>query len=113
MEMQVKFNFDGKESNLKCTVALDDKNHLVCRTTSRIRREFVTQHFNELTQEKIWPDNYYEAKVLLKNFINDIFLAFVLIFVAGLMISLSLNDILREVKNYRDNKHIYIVKLKV
>ena len=71
MEMQVKFNFDGKESNLKCTVALDDKNHLVCRTTSRIRREFVTQHFNELTQEKIWPDNYYEAKVLLKNFIND------------------------------------------
>ena len=71
MEMQVKFNFDGKESNLKCTVALDDKNHLVCRTTSRIRREFVTQHFNELTQEKTWPDNYYGAKVLLKNFIND------------------------------------------
>ena len=71
MEMQVKFNFDGKESNLKCTVALDDKNHLVCRTTSRIRREFVTQHFNELTQDKTWPDNYYEAKALLKNFIND------------------------------------------
>ena len=71
MEMQVKFNFDGKESNLKCTVALDDKNHLVCRTTSRIRREFVIQHFNELTQEKTWPDNYYGAKVLLKNFIND------------------------------------------
>ena len=48
------------------------------------------------------------AYVLLKNFINDIFLAFVLIFVAGLMISLSLNDILREVKNYRDNKHMII-----
>lgn len=48
------------------------------------------------------------AYVLLKNFINNIFLAFVLIFVAGLMISLSLNDILREVKNYRDNKHMII-----
>lgn len=71
MEMQVKFNFDGKESNLKCTVALDDKNHLVCRTTSRIRKDFITQHFNELTQEKIRPDNYYGAKVLLKNFIKD------------------------------------------
>ena len=77
MEMQVKFNFDGKESNLKCTVALDGNNHLVCRTKSpQLRREFVTKHFDELTQEKIWPDdNYpdelYGAKVLLKNFISD------------------------------------------
>ena len=48
------------------------------------------------------------AYILLKNFISDIFLSFVLIFVAGLMISLSLNDILKEVKSYRDNKHMII-----
>lgn len=77
MEMQVKFNFDGKESNLKCTVALDAKNHLVCRTNSpQLRREFVAKHLTELTQENIWPDDSYPdelygSKVLLKNFISD------------------------------------------
>lgn len=48
------------------------------------------------------------AFVLLKNYINEIVLSFILIFVAGLMISLSLNDILKEVKSYNNNKYMFI-----
>ena len=48
------------------------------------------------------------AFILLKNYINEIFLSFILIFVAGLMISLSLNDILKEVKSYKNNKHMIL-----
>ena len=48
------------------------------------------------------------AFLLLRNFINEIMLSFILIFVAGLMISLSLNDILKEVKGYNNNKYMLI-----
>lgn len=46
------------------------------------------------------------AYFILKDFINDTFLSMVLIFVAGLMISLSLNDILKEIRKY--NKLLYM-----
>lgn len=45
--------------------------------------------------------------LLFKRFINDIFLSFILSFVSGLMISLSINDILKEVISY--NKYKYII----
>lgn len=47
------------------------------------------------------------AYVILKDFINEVFLSAVLVFVSGLMISLSLNDILREIKKY--NKFKYMI----
>lgn len=46
--------------------------------------------------------------LLFKKYINDIFLGFVLLFVAGLMISLSLNDMLKEAISYNKNKYILI-----
>ena len=48
------------------------------------------------------------AFILFKNYINDVILSFILVFVAGLMISLSLNDILKEVKSYKNDKYMII-----
>ncbi len=46
--------------------------------------------------------------LLLKDFISSVFLSFILLFVAGLMISLSLNDILKEVRTYKNNKYMIL-----
>ena len=46
--------------------------------------------------------------LLFKNFINNIFLAFILLFVAGLMVSLSINDMLKEAISYNKTKYIFI-----
>lgn len=46
------------------------------------------------------------AYFILKNFINELFLSMVLVFVSGLMISLALNDILKEVKKYNKIKYM-------
>lgn len=45
--------------------------------------------------------------VFLKNYINNYTLSFILIFVAGIMISLSINKILEEALKYHENKFIY------
>ena len=47
------------------------------------------------------------AYFILKDFINEVFLSIVLVFVSGLMISLALNDILKEIMKY--NKFIYMI----
>lgn len=47
------------------------------------------------------------AYFILKDFINEVFLSIVLVFVSGLMISLALNDILKEIKKY--NKFRYMI----
>ena len=47
------------------------------------------------------------AYFIFKNFINEVFLSVVLVFVSGLMVSLSLNDILSEIKKY--NKFKYMI----
>ncbi len=44
--------------------------------------------------------------IFLKRYINDILISFILIFVSGLMISLSYNDIYKEIKKYNKNKYI-------
>ncbi|MBR4178404.1 MAG: ZIP family metal transporter [Bacilli bacterium] len=44
--------------------------------------------------------------LFIKERISQLFLAFILLFVAGLMISLSINDIYKEIKNYNKNKYI-------
>lgn len=46
------------------------------------------------------------AYFIFKNFINELFLSIVLVFVSGLMISLALNDILKEVKRYNKIKYM-------
>lgn len=46
------------------------------------------------------------AYFILKNFINELFLSMVLVFASGLMISLALNDILKEVKRYNKIKYM-------
>lgn len=45
------------------------------------------------------------AYLILRNFVNEVMLSMVLIFVSGLMISLSVNDMLKEVMKYRKFKY--------
>lgn len=44
------------------------------------------------------------AYMLLKNFINDLTISIILILVSGIMINLSINDILPEVNKYNKKK---------
>lgn len=46
--------------------------------------------------------------LLFKSFINDITISFVLIFVAGIMITLSINELLPEALKYNKNKQLHI-----
>ncbi len=48
------------------------------------------------------------AYIVLKNFINDLTVSLILIFVGGMMITLSINDILPEAKKYQENRYIYL-----
>ena len=48
------------------------------------------------------------AFIILKNYINDFTIALILIFVGGMMITLSINEILPEAKKYNENKYIYL-----
>lgn len=47
------------------------------------------------------------AYLFLKNFINDIMISITLLFVAGLMITLSINEMLPKAITYNFNKFIY------
>ena len=44
--------------------------------------------------------------LILKEVIDEVFLSYILLFVAGLMISLSINDIYKEILSYNNNKYI-------
>ena len=46
------------------------------------------------------------AYLIFRNFINEIFLSMILVFVSGLMISLSLNDILKEIMKHKKFKYM-------
>lgn len=48
------------------------------------------------------------AYICLKNFINDALVAMVLIIVAGIMITLSIDEMLPEVNSYNKKKESYI-----
>ena len=48
------------------------------------------------------------AFLFLKNYINETMISIVLIFVAGLMITLAINEMLPKVLSYKSNKQIYI-----
>ena len=68
------------------------------------RKTFLYTLFSGLTE----PLGALLTYLLFKNYINDIFLSFVLLFVAGLMISLSINDMLKEALSYNKLKYMYI-----
>ena len=44
--------------------------------------------------------------IILKGKINELIISYILIFISGLMISISLNDILKELISYKYNKYI-------
>ena len=48
------------------------------------------------------------AYLFLKNYITDITISIVLLFVAGLMITLAINDMLPKSLSYKENKFIYL-----
>lgn len=48
------------------------------------------------------------AYLFLKNYVTDIMISIVLLFVAGLMITLSINEMLPKALSYKHNKFIYI-----
>lgn len=48
------------------------------------------------------------AFLFLKNFITDSLISLILILVAGIMITISIEDIYPEVKKYRENKFFYL-----
>jgi len=45
--------------------------------------------------------------VFLKNYINDIVISITLILVAGIMITLGINELLPKALSYKENKMIY------
>lgn len=46
--------------------------------------------------------------IFLKDYINDIFLSFILMFTSGLMIGLSVSEILKEVIKYKKNDYLFV-----
>ena len=48
------------------------------------------------------------AFIFLHNYINELFISIILLLVAGIMISLSINEILPQALKYNENKYIII-----
>lgn len=48
------------------------------------------------------------AYLFLKQYVTDIMISIVLLFVAGIMITLSINEMLPKALSYKENKYIYI-----
>ncbi len=48
------------------------------------------------------------AYIFLKKYINDIMISIILLFVAGLMITLAINEMLPKALSYKNNNYIYI-----
>lgn len=63
--------------------------------------------FNTLLSGIAEPFGAILAYLFLKNFITDTMISIVLLFVAGLMISLSINEMLPKALSYKNNKYIY------
>ena len=54
------------------------------------------------------PSGAIMAYLLLKNFINDVTISIVLLFVAGIMISLAIEEMLPEANNYNKKKQSFL-----
>lgn len=63
--------------------------------------------FNTFLSGIVEPFGAVLAYLFLKDFITDTMISIVLLFVAGLMISLSINEMLPKALSYKNNKYIY------
>lgn len=54
------------------------------------------------------PLGAFLAFIFLKKYINNLMISIVLLFVAGIMITLSINEMLPKAISYKENKYIYI-----
>ena len=64
--------------------------------------------FNTFISGLAEPLGAFLTYLLLKNYISDLLLCFVLLLVAGLMITLAINEILPKALSYNENKYIYL-----
>lgn len=64
--------------------------------------------FNTFLSGLAEPLGAFLAFVFLKNYINDLMISIVLLFVAGIMITLSINEMLPKALSYKENKFIYL-----
>lgn len=54
------------------------------------------------------PLGAFLAFIFLKNYVTDLMISIVLLFVAGIMITLSINEMLPKALSYKEDKYIYI-----
>lgn len=54
------------------------------------------------------PLGAFLAFLFLKNYVTDLMISIVLLFVAGIMITLAINEMLPKAKSYHEDKYIYI-----
>lgn len=54
------------------------------------------------------PLGAFLAFIFLKNYVTDLMISIVLLFVAGIMITLSIEEMLPKALSYKENKYIYI-----
>lgn len=54
------------------------------------------------------PMGAFLAFLLLKNYVTDLMISIVLLFVAGIMITLSIHEMLPKALSYKENKYIYL-----
>ncbi|MBQ7031081.1 MAG: ZIP family metal transporter [Bacilli bacterium] len=64
--------------------------------------------FNTFLSGLAEPLGAFLAFMFLKNYINDLMISIVLLFVAGIMITLSINEMLPKALSYKENKFIYL-----
>ncbi len=64
--------------------------------------------FNTLLSSIAEPIGAILAFLFLKNYITDLMISIVLLFVAGIMITLSIHEMLPKAISYKENKFIYL-----
>lgn len=63
--------------------------------------------FNTFLSGIAEPLGAFFAFILFKNYVNDLMISIVLLFVAGIMITLSINEMLPKALSYKENNFIY------
>lgn len=64
--------------------------------------------FNTFLSGIAEPLGAFLAFIFLKNYVSELMISIVLLFVAGIMITLAINEMLPKALSYKENKYIYI-----
>ena len=64
--------------------------------------------FNTFLSGIAEPLGAFLAFIFLKNYVSELMISIVLLFVAGIMITLAINEMLSKALSYKENKYIYI-----